>query len=185
MSVLTDVLRDVHGAVVRGVLLPGHLEREQGELRHVTWGSVAYLELDPGLLRLTSVGNGGGLELTRTDRITPIDGLDDEFCVTSIGSHFFEGELPITRIRYAMNGESDAGRGVVRCAEFELGGHLRLFADPLWIHGIRIGVSNGYHNWQREDRERERTTFSFVEEGVWPPAESAGPGCNPATPAGV
>jgi hypothetical protein len=175
MDVLAEVLRRATGARVQDVLLPGFLDHDQGAPRHVSWASQAYLELDRGLLRLTSVGNRGGLELSFVDRVIPppeLEAEDDEFSIASVGPYLIDSPLRITRIRYAMNGESDATRTVVRCAEFELDGRLRLFADPMWVPGIRLTTGDGYDVWQHEERDRERRISGFIEEHAWPPEDS-------------
>jgi hypothetical protein len=174
MDVLTEVLHAISGSPVWDVHLPGYLDHESGTPRATPMSATAYLELENGFLRLAAVGNQGGLELSLAPgALAPADlDQDDEFVLISIGGLLFDvggGPPEIARIRYAMNGESDAARGIVRCAEFQLARQAALFFDPGWIPGIRLSTAGGYEAWQRDAREHEREIFGFVTEHVWEP----------------
>ncbi|GGQ65438.1 hypothetical protein [Couchioplanes azureus] len=175
MDALTKTLARLSGARVHGLHVPAYLDGKTPVARAVTTSYTLYFELDEGFLRLTWVGSGGGLQLAVASEAVRPDcwDEDDDFLLASIGELFFDngGSAPlITRIRYATNAESDPDRGIVRCAEFQLGLQNRLFCDPSWVPGIRLSTSGGYEQWQREDRDRERDLHGFVHEHVWEPA---------------
>ncbi|GIE76772.1 hypothetical protein Aph02nite_27220 [Actinoplanes philippinensis] len=171
MAALFGALHALSGEQVHDVIVPGWLERGGGHPQFVPWSSVLYLELNQGFLRLDA--DQGVLVLARTDRITVPPQLDedDEFAVASLGSLFLfdGGPAPLTRVRYWTHHLPDVGQAVVRYAELEVRGGVRLFVDPMWMPGMRL-ATGGFHDQNEAVFAREREVFGALEEHVisWP-----------------
>jgi hypothetical protein len=172
MTALSKVLDALSGGQVHDVIVPGWLDHDGGHPRFVPWSKVLYVELDQGFLRLEA--DQGALSLAMADRITAppeLEDDDDEFAVASLGSMFLfdGGPAPLTQVRYWTHDLSDAERAVVRYAEFEVRGGIRLFADPMWMPGMRL-ATGGFHDRNEADLAHEREVFGVLEEHVisWP-----------------
>ncbi|MFI1995857.1 hypothetical protein [Actinoplanes sp. NPDC020271] len=181
-----SVLDSLDGARVHDIIVPGYLDTGRGHPQFAQLGGAVYLELelDRRFLLIDGSPAQGSLTLEIVDRIAAtrwLDDEDEEFATAYIGGLFFDrGSAPrITRIRYAVNGESELDRGVLRCAEFRLGSTTHLFFDPMTFERLQLGVSGGYEDWQRESRDRERTIFGYTEEHVWEPATPPGERLSP------
>jgi hypothetical protein len=169
---IVEVLHALAGARVQDVQTLGWLDRDEVPPRFVPYSHVLHLELDEGFLRLEEVGSHGGLALSVVPEIMPKpeEILEDEEIVAgSLGGFFLFDRIPqpITRIRYWTNGESDLERAIVRCAEFRLGAHLDLFADPMWMPGIRLGA-HGF-DWDADATAEHERLFGRLTEHVWKP----------------
>ncbi|WP_406297812.1 hypothetical protein OG948_19860 [Embleya sp. NBC_00888] len=100
--------------------------------------------------------------------------IEDEFAVGNYGSHFLGDDTDlaaITRVRYALDKDSDREAGTVRAAEirFPYGGVL--FLDPMYHWGIRLEGTGAYDRWltwQREDTHI-RAAFGPIEDHTWTP----------------
>lgn len=164
MTALSKVLDALSGEQVHDVIVPGWLEHGGGHPRFVPWSKVLYVELDQGFLRLEA--DQGALILAMADRITvpPQMDDDDEFAVASLGSMFvFDGgPAPLTQVRYWTHDLSEAGRAVVRHAEFEVRGGIRLFVDPWWMPGMRL-ATGGFYDRNEADLAHEREVFGVLE----------------------
>jgi hypothetical protein len=172
VTALSKVLDALSGEQVHDVIVPGWLEDGGGHPQFVPWSAVLYIQLAHGFLRLEA--DQGALILAMADRITvppQLDDEDDEFAVASLGGMFVfdSGPAPLTRVRYWTDDRSDAGRAAVRCAEFEVRGGIRLFADPMWMPGMRLGTG-GFNDRNEADHVHERDVFGVLKEHVisWP-----------------
>ncbi|MEU7180075.1 MULTISPECIES: hypothetical protein [Streptomyces] len=141
------------------IRLPGFIDREDTVPRFTPLADTAYVALDKGYLRLESTGNFGQLAM----RIVAAPGFpkvleeeEEEFSLASYGHLFFadaHSDFRITRIRYALNGESTPGRGTVRCAEFEFEHTWPLFVDPGYHFGIRLEGAGAFDRWLADNQD--------------------------------
>lgn len=140
-------------------------------------GCTVYLVLEEGYLRVDCLGNHGQLAFRPVPEPIPSPHWDldeDEFAVGDYGSHFLGDDTDlaaITRVRYALDDDSDREAGTVRAAEirFEYGGVL--FLDPMYHWGIRLEGAGAYERWltwQREDTHL-RAAFGPLEDHTWTP----------------
>jgi hypothetical protein len=115
-----------------------------------------YLELERGNLHLKSVNNFGGLQVRYLDAIDLrpiIEVFEPEEVFTVRLDPFFLGEsheVLCLEVNYVTNEESDLELGIVRCAEFVFSQGHRVFFDPMWTSGVRVGNTNP---WTREWRD--------------------------------
>jgi hypothetical protein len=136
-----------------------------GHPRFEPWSSVLYLRLDDGYLRLEA--DGGVLALALAEEITVPPELaeeDDEFAVASLGVLFvFDGRPALLmQVRYWTDDQTDTDRALVRCAEFEVRGGIRLFVDPMWMPGMRF-ATGGFHDGDEAERAHRRAVCALEE----------------------
>lgn len=78
----------------------------------------------------------------------------------------FDGRpAPLTQVRYWTDDQTDAGRALVRCAEFEVRGGIRLFVDPMWMPGMRF-ATGGLQDEDEAERVRQGELFGSPAEHV-------------------
>lgn len=175
MDILHDILDALRGARVRDVHATGYLERDYGPPHFVPSGGTVYLDLGDQFLCIDGAREEGALTLRLSTEITVPPVLvddDDEFITASIGRLLFDWSTPqpLIRVRYAVSDPiAAAERGVVRCAEFQLGVETGLFFDPMTVEQLRLAASTGYSEWQRTDRARDIEVHGSVAEYVWDP----------------
>jgi hypothetical protein len=104
-----------------------------------------YVELGHGYLQLVSVNSHGGLRSRHLDAIdlqSYHEEFDPENVFTVRLDSLFLGEssdVECLQVNYMTNEESDLSHGIVRCAEFVLSHGHRIFFDPMYTGGIRVG----------------------------------------------
>jgi len=141
-SIELPVLRELVGARVRDVVVPGYIERDQKVPELEVFSSVVYLMLDQGLVEAEQVGAGGGVQLRLVTGVTApvkLTDMGEEVGYVSLDRLLLDDSL-VTGARYATGRNVDPNQGIVRAAEFELGGTLRLVLDPMTLLGLELGV---------------------------------------------
>jgi hypothetical protein len=135
--------------------------------------SEVYLEFgDHGYLELASVNSHGGLRARHVD-VVDLAVLRDEFepdrpVTVSLAALYFgeASELECVEVNWVTNEESDPARGIVRCVELVTRYEQRIFFDPMFLCGVRIGNAgewmSGYQtrprlSWRRHTWSRPAT----------------------------
>jgi hypothetical protein len=112
-----------------------------------------YLKLDHGYLELQAVKSFGGLQVTHVDDIDLAEfreELGEDVYAMRLDPLFLgESREPVRclAVNYLTNRESDLAEGIVRAAEFVLEHGHRLFFDPMWTRGVRVGNTD---DWTRD-----------------------------------
>lgn len=163
---IEEILRQRY---VTDVLVPGRIDRDDRIPRFAPQPLVVFVVLDEGALRLQSVGGHGQLEvrvvksiaLDGVELFAAIEGEGDELVLASQGEQLFGDSwdrLRCTTVRPFMDKASKPDEGVIKCLAVELEARYWLFFDPTWSFGIRIGMAEDMHRWEREygDPDRRR-----------------------------
>ena len=155
-----DILAVLGSSKLTDILVPSWLDRSTS--RAITYFGNIFLELDDGrgYLRVESVNNHGGLAWSQVSSIDLSEQtLDDDdpadVFVTSLTSLYF-GEwtsVICLEVNYVTNEESQPDVGIVRCAELVVSGGQRIFIDPMWTFGVRIGVADAASVWMAEYKD--------------------------------
>jgi hypothetical protein len=136
------VLSDLIGAPLRDVVVPGYIERDQKVPELVTFSEFVYLVMDRGFVEAEQVRGGGGVQFRPVTAVTaPVKLTDAE---EEVGYVSLAALLPddsvVTGARYGSGPDDDPGQGIVRAAEFELGGAVRLVLDPMTLLSLELSV---------------------------------------------
>jgi hypothetical protein len=153
-STWNDTMQLLSQELISDILVTG-LIRDGGPPRvaGLTFYEV-YFVLRHGYLEFASVNGLGGLRARHVDAMDLQPYLDtfepEEVLSVSLAPLFF-GETPedveCLAVNYVTNEESDVDQGIVRCAELVLSTGQRIFLDPMYTSGIRIGNAG---DWMRE-----------------------------------
>lgn len=164
---LGRVFAELRTARAWDVQIPGFIDRDGRYPRFTPMSATAYVALEEGYLRLDSVGNHGQLALRLVSEVEvpeALEGEDEEFSLASFGEPFLadaHSDFRVTRIRWAVNDESDSLTGTVRCAEFEFENSWPLFVDPGWHFGIRLQGAGAFDRWLADNRDSGRGVQEF------------------------
>lgn len=139
----------------RDVLVPGYLDYDLGPVPQFRPNpDHVYLEMDEGLIRADLESRDLQLQLELVAAIvpTPPPWLADEDLEYGLSSYdqmvFAEDEhVRLHHVRGVVTAGSSLEAGRVKCMEFQFSGGHRLFLDPEWIFGIRLGLAGAFEEW--------------------------------------
>ncbi|WP_042424707.1 hypothetical protein [Streptacidiphilus anmyonensis] len=159
MTSLDQLFAALSSVRVWDVQVPGFIDRDRPHPRFTPLSESVYLALEDGYLRLDSVANYSQLAMRLVSDVEvpeALEGEDEEFSVGSFSEPFLADaydSFRITRIRWAVDADSDPSAGVVRCAEFEFEKNWPLCVDPAWQFGIRLQGVGAFDRCLGEMRE--------------------------------
>jgi hypothetical protein len=141
-----ETLRLLAPEQITDLLVTGLVEVDKpGRPTLLLFSEVCLRPGDHGYLELASVNNHGGLRARHVDMID-LAVLNDEFepdqpVTVSLSALFFSeaSELECAEVNCVTNDESDPARGIVRCAELVTRNGQRIYFDPMYTRGVRIG----------------------------------------------
>jgi hypothetical protein len=161
---IDGVLRALANREPWDILVPGLLDTDRGHPQFRPHPTSVYIVLESGYVRCDGVRASGQLQMRIVDKIEVPNELrnsDDEFAVGSFALPFFcdpPSPFQATGVTYVESEQSQPQNGIVTCAEFAFNEHWKLFIDPLWPFGIRLGADGAYKRWKADYFEPSRMT---------------------------
>lgn len=170
-----DVLGFVTESTFTDVLVPGLIDRDGTRPTFLPLFNDLYLETEHRYLRLTSVGNQGGIHVQIADSISFDPDMAAEYpadYITMTMSAQFFGErdkVDCRAVTYFTNHESDLESCVVRALELHLVGDQAIFFDPWCTQGMQLGKAGSAELWLQSGPFDPDGT---LEQHVWVPASA-------------
>ena len=156
---LTELERALRGAALGDVLVGGFIERDERTARFYPQFSAVYFEVSGRLVEFRTVETTGRMRIAFVDSVQ-VEGLDDELpAETSLSELMLDNSTGATPlVTLTLWGAEDG----VEChaAEFELANGQRLFVDPTYHFGIRLGGAVQkrvwFENWPSSNTQEVR-----------------------------
>jgi hypothetical protein len=146
------------GAEVDDVFVAGFLDTSERPLRFYALYRAVFFECGGALLRFGVVGDTGRMQITRVDVVVPGD-LDDDLepASTSIRQVILEHPDGSNRLRSLHLWDVVDGPDGIECAaaRIDLSNGQKIFLDPTYHFGIRLGGASQQTVWAENSPQRD------------------------------
>jgi len=146
-------LDSLQGAAITDVHVAGFVQKDEHPIRFYALYRVVFVEFDRAMLRLSVLGDSGHLQLVSVDALRFDAELDDDMlpAVTSVGQMVLrdpDGTNALLAVQlWDLRGTANA----LQCAalRFDLVNGQKLFVDPSFHFGIRMGGQDHEDAWKQ------------------------------------
>jgi hypothetical protein len=166
---LSDIQSALRGTDLKDIIVTGFVEKDERSLRfHALWRAV-YFECDGVLLKMATVGDSGRMRLALVHSVCYEAELDDDMLPASSSVRLQvlrdpDGSNVLAAIRlWNMDQTSEE----IQCAaaRLDLLNGQRIFVDPSYYFGIRLGGHEQEEVWEENWFESRREDVKIALSG--------------------